>query len=74
MHSFFHTLGVILVPPYVVMAAGLVLIGEAARAKGLLAIFDVMLIQTDWLLRWGIYGFALVWFVLVERGFFDQFE
>ncbi len=52
MHAFIHTLGAILVLPYVVMAGGFLLIGEAARAKGLLALFDVMLNQADWLLRW----------------------
>ena len=74
MHAFLQTLGAILVLPYVALAAGFLLIGEVARAKGLAAIFDVVFHHFDWIVRWGIYGFVLLWFVLVVMGFFDQFQ
>ncbi|ROZ64123.1 hypothetical protein [Ramlibacter sp. WS9] len=50
------------------------LIGEAARSKGLFALADVVLHHATWILRWGIYGFALLWLCLVAMGFFAQFQ
>lgn len=74
MHAFLHTLGALLVLPYIALAASFLLIGEVARARGLAAIFDIVFHHFSWIVRWGIYGFALLWLALVVMGFFGQFQ
>ena len=43
MHAVLHVLGAVLVLPYAGLAALFLLIDEVARAKGLLAMLDVLL-------------------------------
>ena len=72
MHAILQTIGAIVILPYLALAAGFLLIGDVARAKGLAGIFDVVFHHFDWIVRWGIYGFVLLWIVFVIMGFFDQ--
>ena len=74
MHVVLQTIGAIVALPYIALAAGFLLIGDVARAKGLVGIFDVVLHHFDWIVRWGIYGFLLLWIVFLIMGFFDQFQ
>ena len=74
MHAILQTIGAIVVLPYIALAAGFLLIGDVARAKGLAGIIDVVFHHFDWIVRWGICGFVLLWIVFVIMGFFDQFQ
>jgi len=70
MHALLQTIGAILVLPYLGLAGLFLLIGEAARTRSLLELIDVVIHHASWLVRWGIYGFPLLWLCLVLTGFF----
>lgn len=69
MHGLLHALGALLVLPYAMLAGAFLMIGEVARSRGLAAVFDVLLNQADWMLRWGIYAIPLACCALVVMGF-----
>ena len=73
-HSLLHFTASVLVLPYVALAGFFLLVGEAARAKGLIALLDVALFQASWIFRWGIYSIPLLWLVLVLAGFVTRFR
>ena len=73
-HAILQTIGAVLVLPYVALAGFFLLVGEAARAKGLFALLDIVLHHASWIVRWGIYAFALLWLGLVVMGFLAQFQ
>ena len=60
--------------PYVALAGFFLLIGEAACARGLPALLDVVLHHASWLVRWGIYGIPVLWLLLLLAGFFTPFQ
>lgn len=63
-----------MVLPYAALAGFFLLIGGAARAKGLFALLEVVLHHANWLLLWGVYGFALLWLALVVMGLLAPFQ
>lgn len=63
-----------LVLPYVALAGLFVLIGEAARVKGLVALLDAALHHASWIIQWGIYAIPLLWLLLAVAGFFAPFK
>ena len=52
MHALLHAVGAVVVLPYVTLAMFFLFIGQAARARGLIALVDVTLYHADWLIRW----------------------
>ena len=68
MHAVLHILGAVLVLPYAGLAALFLLIDEVARAKGLLAMLDVLLDQFVWIVPWGALSAAVLWLALVVGG------
>lgn len=68
MHAVLHILGAVLVLPYAGLAALFLMIDEAARAKGLLAVLGVLLDQFVWIVPWGALSAALLWLALVIGG------
>lgn len=69
MHALLHTLGAVVVLPYVALAMFFLFIGQAARAKGLWALIDVLWNHVDWYLGWVIYAAPVLWLGLVAAGF-----
>ncbi len=74
MHAFLHLVGAIVVVPYVALALMFLFIGQVARAKGLMAIIDVVLNNMDWFVRWGIFAAPVLWICLVAAGFMPSFQ
>ena len=74
MHAFLHTLGALVVLPYLLLAAAFFLIGEVAKARGLLALIDVVVNHANWILLWGIYAAAAFWVLLIVAGFLPSFQ
>jgi hypothetical protein len=74
MHALLHTVGAVVVLPYVTLAMFFLFIGEAARARGLIALVDVTLYHADWLIRWGIFVMPLLWVCLVVMGFVPRLQ
>ena len=54
MNAFLHTLGALVVLPYMLLAAAFLLIGDVARTRGLFALIDVVLNHANGILCWGI--------------------
>lgn len=69
MHALLHTLGAVVVVPYVALAMLFLFIGQAARAKGLWALVEVLWNHVDWYLGWVIYAAPVLWLGLVAAGF-----
>jgi hypothetical protein len=65
----FHAVAALVVLPYAALAGAFLLIGEMADARGLMAVFDVLLSHADRMLRWGIYVAPLALCALVVVGF-----
>lgn len=74
MYPLFLTLGAVVVLPYVLLAVMFLLIGEAARTRGLFELIDVVANHALWIFRWGIYGLPLLWLVLIGAGFFPRLQ
>ena len=74
MHAFLHTLGALVVLPYLLLAAAFLLIGEVAKARGLLALIDVVVNHANWILLWGIYALAAFWSCSSLRDFSPLFN
>lgn len=68
MHALLHAIGAVLVLPYVGLASLFLLIGEAARSRGLFELIDALVFHADWFVRWGLYAFALLWVALLTLG------
>ncbi|MBK6591798.1 MAG: hypothetical protein IPG23_03145 [Burkholderiales bacterium] len=64
----------VLVLPYAALAGLFLLIGQAAKAKGLLALLDAALHHASWIVQWGIYVIPLLWLLLAIAGFFAPFK
>ncbi len=74
MHALLHIVAAVLVLPYVALACLFLLIGEAARTKGLLALLDVALHHASWFARWGMYVIPLLWLLLAAAGMIAPFK
>ncbi len=74
MHSFFHTLGAVIVVPYVLLAAFFLLVAEATKARGLWQLIDIILDQALLVFSWGIYVLPILWTLLVVAGFLPSFQ
>ena len=69
MRGLVHALATLIALPYALLAAAFLLVGQAARASGLLGVFNVMLSNADWFARWGIYVLPVVYLALAAAGF-----
>ncbi|MEI7665009.1 MAG: hypothetical protein WCI65_03045 [Synechococcaceae cyanobacterium ELA263] len=74
MKALFHTIGAVVVLPYVALALFFLFIGELARTKGLFALVDVALFHANWFALWGIYAGAILWICLVATGFVPRLQ
>jgi len=74
MHAFLHTLGTLVVLPYLLLAAAFLLIGDVARTRGLFALIDVVANHANWIFRWGIYGFPVFLVAFVVAGFLPSLQ
>ena len=74
MHAFLHTVGAVVVVPYVALALFFLFIGQVARAKGLEALIDIVWNNVDWYVGWGIYAAPVLWVCLVATGFVPRFQ
>ena len=73
-HALLHLIGAVLVLPYFALAGLFLLIGEAARAKGMVALLDAALHHASWIFQWGIYSIPLLWLLVAVAGFFTPFK
>ncbi|MEQ1692513.1 MAG: hypothetical protein ABMA00_14585 [Gemmatimonas sp.] len=69
MRGLVHVLATLVALPYALLAAAFLLVGQAARARGLLGVFNVVLSNADWFARWGIYVLPVVYLALAAAGF-----
>lgn len=74
MHAVLHTVGAIVVVPYVGLALFFLLIGQATRENGLWAIIEFVWNNMERILGWGIYVPPLLWVCLVVTGFVPQLQ
>ena len=74
MHAFLHTLGTLVVLPYMLLAAAFLLIGEVARTRGLFSLIGVVANHANWILRWGIYSLPVFLAALVVAGFIPSLQ
>jgi hypothetical protein len=74
MHSFLHTLGAVIVVPYILLATFFLLVREATKARGLWQLIDIILDQALLVLGWGIYVLPVLWTLLVVAGFLPSFQ
>ena len=69
MRALMQSLAVLAVLPYALLAALFLLIGEAARTRGLFQLIDVALAHANWILQWGMYVFVVFYFALLLLAF-----
>ncbi len=74
MNGFLHTLGTLVVLPYMLLAVAFLLIGDVARTRGLFALIDVVANHANWILRWGIYCLPVFLAALVVAGFIPSLQ
>ena len=63
-----HVLATLTLVPYVLLAAGFVLLGQAISSGSLLSLLDTLLLQATWLVPWGVIGFPLLFLLLAALG------
>ncbi len=64
-----HAIATLVALPYALLAAAFLLVGQAARARGLVGVVDVLLHHADWFVRWGIYVLPVLYLALAVAGF-----
>jgi hypothetical protein len=69
-----HVLGTLILVPYLILAAGFLLLGHAiSRAQGSVwVIFDTLLHQAVWIIPWGVIGAAGALLALAALGVFPE--
>ncbi|MCT0224866.1 hypothetical protein [Synechococcus sp. CS-1328] len=74
MKALLHVIGSVVVVPYVALALFFLAVGEAARTKGLFALFDIAWRNLDWFVGWGLYAVPVLWICLVATGFVPELQ
>jgi hypothetical protein len=74
MHALLHTLGAIVVLPYVALALFFVFVGEVARSKGMVALVDTILNNFYFYITKGMFIAPILWVFLVVAGFLPSFQ
>jgi len=64
----FYLLAALTLLPYVLLATGFVLLGQAIAGASLFAFFDALLTAALWLVPWGLLAFALGFVALLALG------
>jgi len=68
MRGALHVLATITLVPYVLLAAGFVLLGQAISSGSLLSFLETLLLQATWLVPWGVIGFPIPFLLLAALG------
>ena len=74
MHALLHTVGAVIVVPYVALALFFLFIGQVASAKSPMALLDIVWKNVDSYFGWGIYAAPVLWVCLVATGFVPHFQ
>ncbi|MFO1001840.1 MAG: hypothetical protein U0936_16010 [Planctomycetaceae bacterium] len=74
MNAFLHTIGTIIVLPYMLLATAFLIIRDVAISRGLFATIDAILNHANWIFRWGIYELPVLLVVLIVAGFLPSFQ
>jgi hypothetical protein len=74
MNACLHTLGTLVVLPYMLLAVAFLLIGDVARSRGMLALIDAVANHALWIFRWGIYGLFVFLVAFVVAGFLPSLQ
>ena len=74
MNAFLHTLGTVVVLPYMLLAVAFLVIGDVARTRGLFAVIDVVLFHADWIVRWGMFGSPVFLTAILVAGFLPSLQ
>jgi hypothetical protein len=69
MRGLAHLVATVVALPYALLSAAFLIVGQAARAKGLFAVLNVVLTNADRLARWGIYVIPVLYLALAVAGF-----
>ncbi|QJR37533.1 hypothetical protein [Gemmatimonas groenlandica] len=69
LRGFAHLVATVVALPYALIAAAFLIVGQAARAKGMLAVLNVLFTHADRLVRWGIYVLPVLCLALSLAGF-----
>ena len=74
MNALLHTLGTIVVLPYMLLATAFLIIRDVAISRGLFAMIDAVLHHAYWIIRWGIFGLPIFLVVLIVAGFLPSLQ
>jgi|GEM_PF-3012902 len=74
MQALLHTVGAVVVVPYVALALLFVFIGQLAQAKDPLEMINIVWSNIDWYLGWWIFVAPILWVGLVAAGFVPQLQ
>jgi len=74
MRSALLVLGTIVLLPYIVLAFGFILLGQAIASGSLAAFFMTLLSQAVWLVPWGLIGIAGVIVLIAALGISARFR
>ena len=74
MHAILHTIGSVVVVPYVALALFFLFVNRAAEVKGPKELIAFLWESTDRIFGWGIYLTPLLWLGLVATGFIPIFQ
>jgi len=58
MRAVLHVLATIVLVPYLILAAGFLILGHAISRGSLWSFFDALLADALWIIPWGLIGFA----------------
>ena len=68
MRAVLHILAVLVLLPYLALAAGFLIIGHAISGGSLLSFFEKLLTHATWIVPWGVIGAGVVIVVLTVLG------
>jgi len=68
MRAALHVIATVVLLPYIALAAGFLLLGQAISRGSLLSILDALLSQFLWIVPWGAIGMAVAIFLVAALG------
>ncbi|MFT3792680.1 MAG: hypothetical protein QM741_16795 [Rudaea sp.] len=69
MRPFLHVVGVLCLPPGVLLASAFPAMGHTIAAGTLFGFFEQLLVMASWLIPWGVLGSLAIFLALLSAGF-----
>src|SRR5262249_21944502 len=74
MRTAVYLLAMLILLPYLALAAGFLALGNAIAGGTLLAFFDALLTTAAWLIPWGLLGFAVAFAALLAAAASERYR